>query len=148
MQQSVANGVEQNRLQTVPPDDGVNLHRTERRVCDAHRLRCIRFGLIAIHRPQPAAARPAAYRCAVFVDLLTRQRSRSFRWGGRPDAQSTLGRTLPTRRAGTPVTSTGTCRAEGRPVQLRGPSASRCGMETTPAYSSPLLPPSPRLAAR
>src|SRR5690606_1271315 len=32
MQHAVANGVEQNRLHTVPPDDGVNLHRAERRV--------------------------------------------------------------------------------------------------------------------
>src|SRR5690606_32819681 len=81
MQHAVAHGVEQNRLHTVPPDGGGDLHGAIRSVCDAQRLRCLQF-IIAIHRPQPTPARPAAYRCAVFV-ALTRHRPPSFRWGGR-----------------------------------------------------------------
>src|SRR5690606_7964555 len=77
MEHAWAHGVEQDRLHTVPPDGGGDLHRTVRRVHDAHRLRGVRSILIAIHRPEPTAARLAAYRFAAFVDL-TRHRPRSW----------------------------------------------------------------------
>src|SRR5690606_14355074 len=79
VEHAVANGVEQNCLHTVPPDGGGDLHRTIRGVRDAHRLCRGRSILIAIHRPQPTAARPAAKRFAAFVGL-TRHRSPPWTW--------------------------------------------------------------------
>src|SRR5690606_2580285 len=82
---AVAHGVEQDRLPAVPPDVGGDLHRTVRRMRGTHRTRCLR-SILVIYRPQPTAARPAAYRFAVFVGLafvgLTHHRSPPCPWQG------------------------------------------------------------------